>query len=278
MKYKLIPSALLFLAAASGGVVGPAHSEERPVAVAVLTQRGGGGTQFVLQNQKDYPVTVTVRFNKLENLTADVPLPFTRTLPPLSTVPAFALRATGNEPSSWEYSYRWNTGPANPLIDMRYDYSLPYAAGEAYTILQGYDGHFSHSGWEKYCVDWTMPEGTAVYAARDGRVLNTEDRYSKSGGRELRDQANYVRILHPDGTVGVYLHFRKKSVFVEEGDYVRAGDLIGFSGNTGFSSEPHLHFGVFRVVDGEHQESIPVTFRTTRQTGLTLLAGRSYQN
>ena len=93
-------------------------------------------------------------------------------------------------------------------------------------------------------------------AARGGVVVKTENRQS---GRGNNPSGNYVRILHDDGTMGVYLHLMKGSVSVTEGQRVAAGSFIARSGNTGNSTGPHLHFVVQRNV-GLALESIPFDF------------------
>ena len=76
-------------------------------------------------------------------------------------------------------------------------------------------------------------------------VVKTENHQS---GRGNNPSGNYVRILHDDGTMGVYLHLMRGSVAVREGQRVEAGMQIGRSGNTGNSTGPHLHFVVQRNV------------------------------
>jgi len=68
-----------------------------------------------------------------------------------------------------------------------------------------------------------------------------------------------VRILHEDGTYGEYAHLNRNSIRVKPGDIVRRGEYIADSGNTGFSSGPHLHFAVIRNI-GMRVESVPVVF------------------
>jgi len=86
-----------------------------------------------------------------------------------------------------------------------------------------------------------------------------------------------VLIRHDDGTLGHYCHLQKGGCLVRPGQRVKAGDAIAHSGNTGFSTGPHLHFSVFKTLDGHHRISLPVKFRTSRNPAATLLSGHSYR-
>jgi murein DD-endopeptidase MepM/ murein hydrolase activator NlpD len=70
------------------------------------------------------------------------------------------------------------------------------------------------------------------------KIENTERARQQPSG-------NFVRVLHDDGTMGVYLHLKQGSVSVE-GQRVMVGSALALSGNTGNSSGPHLHFVVQR--------------------------------
>lgn len=65
---------------------------------------------------------------------------------------------------------------------------------------------------------------------------------------KLRPRANFVCVQHSDGTYARYFHLSRNGVRVKKGDRVAAGDILGLSGNTGFSSAPHLHFDVVDVL------------------------------
>jgi len=69
-----------------------------------------------------------------------------------------------------------------------------------------------------------------------------------------------VRILHEDGTMAIYAHLQLDSIRVHAGSVVLAGERIALSGNTGYSSGPHLHFAVQRNA-GMHLVSVPIVFR-----------------
>jgi murein DD-endopeptidase MepM/ murein hydrolase activator NlpD len=101
-----------------------------------------------------------------------------------------------------------------------------------------------------------MPEGTPIIAARGGMVVKIENGQS---GRGNNPAGNFVRVLHDDGTMGVYLHLMQGSVQVREGQRIETGTRLARSGNTGNSTGPHLHFVVQRNV-GLAVESIPFDF------------------
>jgi murein DD-endopeptidase MepM/ murein hydrolase activator NlpD len=77
----------------------------------------------------------------------------------------------------------------------------------------------------------------------------------KFGGR-----SNFIRILHGDGTMALYAHLKPEGVLVRAGQSVSVGQEIGLSGNTGFSTAPHLHF-VVQVNAGMRLVSVPFEMR-----------------
>lgn len=145
--------------------------------------------------------------------------------------------------------------------DDDYAYRLPYGDAVSFSILQAYGSRFSHRGAEYFTLDFGMPEGTQVYSAREGTVLATEDRYDISCWAADCDRfANYVEILHADGTVGKYFHLQQDSVIVRPGQRVARGEAIARSGDTGYATGPHLHFGVYRIGGAGEAQSIAVRF------------------
>ena len=130
-------------------------------------------------------------------------------------------------------------------------------------VEQGYGGAFSHSDPQNlYAVDFSADIGTPVLAARGGTVMQVESDFDKAGLNleKYGGRANFVRILHDDGTMGLYAHLQESGVLVRVGQHVQAGQQIGLSGNTGFTTGPHLHFAV-QVNRGMRLESIPFRMR-----------------
>jgi hypothetical protein len=137
-------------------------------------------------------------------------------------------------------------------------YRLPIAPGQEFRIEQGWNSTFSHNGKNAYAYDIGMALGTDVYAAAAGLVAFTHDGEVACGGRELLKKANYVTIYHSDGSASLYAHL--SAVGVKVGDIVAAGQVIGKSGNTGYTNcVPHLHFA--RQYQGHSvSQSVPVYF------------------
>ncbi len=98
----------------------------------------------------------------------------------------------------------------------------------------------------KHCVDFSMPEGTSILASREGRVIHCESRFNKSySSPKYADRCNRIIIVHADGDESVYAHLKCHSLKVKIGEFVKKGQLLGLSGQTGYATYPHLHFGVY---------------------------------
>ena len=109
--------------------------------------------------------------------------------------------------------------------DDGYLYRLPYGDDVSFPIIQGYAAKLSHRGVERFAVDFGMPVGTPVHAARDGVVVLVEDSHDSGCAREECGRfANFVVVLHSDGTTGEYFHLERGSVQVRVGERVARGD------------------------------------------------------
>ncbi len=151
----------------------------------------------------------------------------------------------------------------NTVHDDHHLYSLPYASNKSYRVLQGFGSRFSHTGLEEFAVDIDMPIGTPVHAARAGKVVEVEKSHSRGCWEDgCGKYANFIVILHSDGTTGEYYHLRRGGSVVGVGDTVTQGQKIGYSGNTGHTTMPHLHFAVYCAVGWGSTQSIPVRFQS----------------
>jgi hypothetical protein len=139
-------------------------------------------------------------------------------------------------------------------------YSLPYEPGEAFFVGQGYLEFPTHEN--VYAIDWQMPEETPILAAAAGEVIAVVDSFSKGGLTEdMKNKVNYIVLRHEDGTRSHYYHLAENGAKVKVGQKVKEGELIALSGNTGYSSTPHLHFFVDRMENG-NWVSFPALYKS----------------
>jgi murein DD-endopeptidase MepM/ murein hydrolase activator NlpD len=124
-------------------------------------------------------------------------------------------------------------------------YTLPVPKDQIRRIVSS---SVTHIGNLCNAIDFLVPEGTAVYAAADGIVTALKDD-SNTGGSDPKYwyEGNYVVLKHNHESTE-YEHFQYQGIVVKVGDRVKQGQLIGYSGNTGYSRGPHLHFEVMEFV------------------------------
>jgi murein DD-endopeptidase MepM/ murein hydrolase activator NlpD len=155
-----------------------------------------------------------------------------------------------------------------------YVYDLPYKEGTKHKVVQGYGGMFSHK--YKAALDFSMPVGTPIYAAREGVIYGFKENNDVGGPfPEYQSKSNYIVIMHDDGSFACYWHLQKNGVVVKKGK-VKKGQLIGYSGSTGFVLRPHLHFAVKRKFNYEKDSFVKTKFKTTK--GVRILErGETYE-
>jgi len=146
-------------------------------------------------------------------------------------------------------------------------------------VVQGNDGAFTHTGEDRFAIDFGMPEGTPVFAARDGVVVLVRDGFDIGApDPSYKKRSNLIFIRHGDATLGEYLHLLKGGIRVNAGQTVRAGQMLALSGNSGYTRGPHLHFMVFRTRDSKSRESLPIRFSGPGGTSIELEQGKTYTN
>ena len=174
-----------------------------------------------------------------------------------------------------EYRFEYMPGDPTASHQANEGYLAPFSAGRDFPITQAFPDAITHRTLDSvYAVDIAMPVGTDVLAARGGVVFDVTSQNFRGGLDLSRDgeAANIVRILHDDGTFSLYAHLNWNSIRVKPGDRVRAGQSIADSGNTGYTSGPHLHFSVQRNA-GLKVESIPVVFKGQNSSSVSPATG-----
>lgn len=128
--------------------------------------------------------------------------------------------------------------------DTSFIYSLPFAKGSKFLLIQAYNSKMSHTG--ELSLDFKMKKGSKICAAREGVVIAVKEDSDVGGlNEEYLSEGNHIIIRHKDGSQAMYWHLEKDGVLINIGDSVEQGQHIGYSGNTGYSAFPHLHFQVY---------------------------------
>ena len=239
----------------------------------------GSGVTLTARNQFHAPMEVAIEFESIEEVEYPPSGHSRRWLVPArSELVLLELPSLGN-PVAPTVRYRYVYLPGDPAARHAgsVNYRAPFAAGASYPITQAYPGPATHPTRDSmYAVDIAMPVGTDIVAARGGVVFEVASTNFKGGPDvdEYADLANLVRILHDDGTYAVYAHLNWNTIRVQPGDRVKTGQYIADSGNTGFSSGPHLHFAVQRN-RGMRVVSLPIAFRGADAASVVPATGQS---
>lgn len=237
----------------------------------------GREVEIYADNNEFMPMSAVFEFI-LNNMTSSLPNGQAVVIPPLTTKFLIA-RVKVNKPNSgnsFSYANTYNFGDVTASAhDDSYVYWLPFETGKTKLIFQGYNGKFSHQ--DAAALDFSLEVGDKVFVARDGMVVAVE----QSNNRNCPDIScarfnNNILILHSDGSFADYSHLKQFGSLVKPGQKVTRGQHIGYSGNTGFSNGPHLHFSVFHnTIDGK-RKYIKTRFRTSGHEAEILEEKKSY--
>ena len=161
--------------------------------------------------------------------------------------------ATQNDPDLF---FQWPMDGLPQSEHIMHNYVDLAGQGSLLDYMGGTHTYDGHSGTDLSIRSFReMDMGVPVYAVADGVVSlsrNEFDDRNTEWDPALGPQWNGVAIFHNDSVATRYLHFRKNSVVVEEGEEVKAGDLLGYIGSSGFSTNPHLHFDVLIVDENDN--------------------------
>ena len=267
MKFKIISIAVIFTNAILAQSQDPVRIYQEP--------SGDGGFRYFAQNVDLAPYQLEITFPELNNLRSSVDLPFYTVVYPGDPKPLFELDPITNGSTSFRSGYKLTLGDPEAPTDMNFIYALPFEDQQTYTLVQGANGTFTHQ--DKYAWDFAMDEGTKVCASRDGLIVRIKED-SNTGGADISfmEHANRITILHDDGSYADYVHLKQDGALVEVGEWVTSGQVIGYSGNTGWSTKPHLHFQVYKAVRFGIK-TLPVKFITASGVISELKEQTAYQ-
>ena len=236
--------------------------------VLVIEERASNGDiVFEAENMNPFLVTLSLDFDRLDNLRTTQKLPLYIELAGYTKKEIIRLSPISKSlESNHIASYGWVKGSVFAVHDDNYLYALPFAKGSTVRVSQGYNGGLSHRGLSAYAIDFPLPIGTPIYAAREGDIVGIDVSNNLGGvSAEYRPYMNYINIRHSDGTLGNYYHLKQAGSVVKIGEKVKKGQLIGYSGNTGYTTAPHLHFSVSKVdpISMRRPMNIPIKLQTS---------------
>lgn len=251
--------------------------KERPMQRVSLQNRGSKA-EPVLYAVNSYfgPVEAEFELKELRNMSVR------RLTGRRPVIPAAGeIRAMTLLPQNARLGYSYNVATmcvlGDPKAKHRPDrpYLLPIPPSQEFHVSQAFHGEATHGGdaQNSYAVDIPMPVGTPIHAARSGVVMDVAGDFFEGGAsEEMLEQANYVRVLHDDGTMAVYAHLALETVQYPMGKRVERGQVIALSGNTGFSTGPHLHFAIQKNF-GMELRSVSFEFEAADGSAFTPEAG-----
>lgn len=208
------------------------------------------GRTYRIESKEPVPVTVRLTFTLIRLNTVD------------------RQRSIGADPS-----VAIDLGSDSTIPDADHLYSVPFGGDLARQLVQGFDGADTHLGGMRYSLDFAMPEGTPVLAARVGIVVHVQDGFTEGGtDPDLLERANIVVVGHSDGTLASYGHLAP-GIAVDVGQRVEEDERLASSGATGFAGQPHLHFHVGKRLLGDPHRTIPIQFKDQQGEVLRLETG-----
>jgi len=131
------------------------------------------------------------------------------------------------------------------MLKSRNTYTLPVRKADLEATAS--DPH-THIGMDAHAIDFVVPEGSVVRAAAPGKIIFIKIDSDQGGDDSVYENFkfyNHIVVKHDNGEYTEYGHLKFHGANRKVGDTVNAGDVIGYSGNTGHSEKPHLHFSVF---------------------------------
>ncbi|MGH8107013.1 MAG: peptidoglycan DD-metalloendopeptidase family protein, partial [Arenimonas sp.] len=201
--------------------------EPDEIVVLEIVDRSNGWDVYV-RNLVYGPVEVELSFHKNKAVQAKPGLPLQRVLNARERALLTRIDAIG--PNA-EMGIKMEGAPGGRSgLPKDFLYQLPIDKKTAVRIAQAFNGRYTHNDEQnRFAVDFAMPVGTPILAARSGIVMQTTGTFDRAGTQKEKyaTRANNIRILHEDGSMAVYAHLKQKGIMVREGQRVSVGQLIG---------------------------------------------------
>ena len=242
--------------------------------VCVSSVNTPSGRAYRAVNREPVPATIVLTFRSPGNLRPGGDLPIERVVPAQSTATLVRMSSiVVRESVRPSVTLAIDLGSSSTEPDADHLYAVPFGGDVRRELTQGFGGEGSHLASMRYSLDFLMPEGTPVLAARAGIVLLLQDGFTEGGtDPDLLERANLVVVAHSDGTMASYGHL-SPGIPVSVGDRVVEGEVLGLSGATGFAARPHLHFHVGLRMLGAPGRTIPISLKDRDGHVIDLSAG-----
>lgn len=231
-------------------------------------------------NTGNIPYVLRLNFDE-SNYQISVPYPHIQVIQPdsMEVIIAHCVPKDRNKASHCNVDAKFILGEIETAKHEKdFMYALPYAPGKSHRIVQGYQGKLTHQGVN--ALDFDLDEGTPVHAVRDGKVIRCVT-HNQKGCKSMscKKYVNVISIQHADGTIAEYAHLAYQGAVVQPGQMVIQGQLIGYSGNTGYTYGPHLHLVVYEPSFAQDEiKTVTTKFRTKEFGVTTLKENKLYTN
>ena len=252
--------------------------------IKMYHERNGDSIAYYVDNLEIYPISLVFKGQpEVNNMKKPELFKTTQVIPANTTKMRVTYFVVNDKQKSWGVKkmpgFFYYIGDITlKTYDTNYTYDLPFRKGKAIWIHQGYNGKFSHQN--ENSLDFIMPEGTEILASREGLIIDVVKNNNQGcPTRNCAPYGNYISILHSDGTIAQYYHLQQNGAQVKVGDSITKGQLIALSGNTGWSSGPHLHFVTYlpSVTGDKNRVTVKKLFKTGYGDKIEYLEeGKSY--
>ena len=251
-------------------------AQKKEVTVTYEQLKEEKGFVFYAENTALIPYYIQFNFSELVNLMASEDIKtYIPTIFPGQKVEVLQLKVKeAGKSSKFNFNYLFTIGNTQVAPDLDHAYWLPYQHAKRVKVGQGYNGPGTHKGVN--AIDFNLQIGDTVYATRDGVAFDLKED-SNVGGYDISfdKKGNYLSVYHSDGTYAKYVHLNKNGVLVKKGEKLKAGQPIAISGNTGYSSGPHLHLVIYHN-DQFQNKSLAVKYLNRKEEAFIPTSGQAY--